>query len=222
MPPPTRRREAPITRQSYHLPDVTPRETHHGRIDRRPKRLHWKERLAVRFKAAVERIKARHPALFDRLRRRAHALALESLGLAEAYAALETIQAEEAATARRKRQVQKQMVAAVRGVPIEEVLRQHQRPLRHTTCRCRWRSARAQWTKRQAAHLDGLLAEDEVGREVRRLEAEQEGLLDTWCGWRPRRHRLKHPVDQGRLELLGEGPTALEAEALAIAPPEEG
>ena len=32
---------------------------------------HWKERLAVRFKAAVERIKARHPATFARLGREA-------------------------------------------------------------------------------------------------------------------------------------------------------
>jgi len=178
---------------------------------------HWKDRLAVRFKAAVERIKARHPALFDRLRRRAHALALESLGLAGAYAELEAIQAEEAALARRKRRVQKQMVAAVRGVPIEEV--PDNLSLRYGTELPLPVEVGAALEKRQAAHLDGLLAGDEVGREVRRLEAEQERLLDTvWLAVSPTQIRqLWSKVGA----LLGDEPTALEAEVLAIDPPKE-
>jgi len=178
---------------------------------------HWKDRLAVRFKAAVERIKARHPATFARLGREAHAHALDSLGLAGAYAELEAIQAEEAAAARRKRQVQKQMVAAVRGVPIEEV--SDNLSLRYGTELPLPVEVGAALEKRQAAHLDALLAGDEVGREVRRLEAEQERLLDTvWLAASPAQiKQLWSKVGA----LLGDEPTALEAEALAIAPPEE-
>ena len=180
-------------------------------------KLHWKERLAVRFKAAVERIKARHPATFARLGREAHAHALESLGLAGAYAELEAIQAEEAAAARRKRRVQKQMVAAFRGVPIEEV--SDSISLRYGTELPLPMEVGAALEKRQAAHLDALLAADEVGREVRRLEAEQERLLDTvWLAASPSQiKQLWTKVGA----LLGDEPTALEAEALALAPPEE-
>ena len=181
-------------------------------------KLHWKERLAARFKATVERIKARNPAIFARLGREAHARALESLGLAEAHAELEAIQAEEAAAARRKRQVQKRMIAAVRGVPIEEV--SDSISVRYGTDLPLPVEAGAALEKRQAAHLDGLLAGDEVGREVRRLEAEQEHLLDTvWLAVSPTQIRtLWSKVGA----LLGDEPTALEAEALAIAPPPEG
>jgi len=76
---------------------------------------HWKDRIAARIAAAVERIKARHPTLFDEVRRRAHAEALRSLGLAEAYAELEAVRAEEAATARRKTRAQRTMVAALKA-----------------------------------------------------------------------------------------------------------
>ena len=73
--------------------------------------------------------------------------------------------------------------------------------------------------RRQAAHQDGLLADDPVGREVARLGAEKEGLLDTvWLAASPAQiKQLWAKV----AELLGEEPTRLEREALAI-PPEEG
>src|SRR5690348_2536175 len=83
---------------------------------------HWKDRIAARIDRAVERIKAQHPTLFPRVQREAHARALESLGLAGPYAEREQIQAEEAALARRKKQVHKALVAALRGVPADEVL----------------------------------------------------------------------------------------------------
>ena len=179
---------------------------------------HWKERIAGRIKAAVERIKARHPATFARLGREAHARALESLGLADAYAELEAIQAEEAAAARRKRRVQKQMAAAVRGVPVEEV--PDNLSVRYGTELPLPVEVYSALEKRQAAHLDALLAGDEVGREVRRLEAEQERLLDTvWLACSPSQIRQLWTKVAA---LLGDEPTALEAEALAIAPPEEG
>ena len=138
---------------------------------------HWKDRLAARFKATVERIKARNPAIFARLGREAHARAPESLGLAEAHAELEAIQDEEAAAARRKREVQKRLIAAVRGVPIDEV--SDSISVRYGTELPLPVEVGAALERRQADHLDALLADDKVGPEVRRLEAEQERLLDT-------------------------------------------
>src|SRR5205823_999259 len=81
----------------------------------------WRDRIAARIDRAAERIKSRHPALFDRVAREAHSRALASLGLAGAYAELEAIRAEEATLARRKKLAQRLMVATLRGQPIDEV-----------------------------------------------------------------------------------------------------
>jgi hypothetical protein len=62
---------------------------------------HWRDRIAARIDKAAERIKGRHPALFDRVARQAHTQALASLGLTDAHAELEAIRAEEATLARR-------------------------------------------------------------------------------------------------------------------------
>src|SRR3954463_15797189 len=81
----------------------------------------WKERIAARIARRCEAIRAQHPALFDRVRRQAHAEALESLGLAGAYAELEHVRGEEAALARRKKDAQHAMLGTLRGVPPGEV-----------------------------------------------------------------------------------------------------
>ena len=178
---------------------------------------HWRDRIAARIEKAAERIRARHPALFDRVGREAHAKALESLGLAEAYAALESIQAEEAAAARRKRQVQKQMVAAVRGVPIDEVADSFS--VRYGNELALPHEAAGAIERRRAMHQERMLADDPVGREIARLEAEKENLLDTvWIAASPAQiKQLWARV----AELLGDEPTALEREALAIEPAKE-
>jgi hypothetical protein len=178
---------------------------------------HWRDRIAVRIDRAVERVKAAHPALFDRSRREAHAEALRSLGLAGPYAELEAVQAEEAALARRKRQAQRAMLAAVRGVPPEEVSDGF--AVRYGAELPLPSEAAEAITRRQAAHQDQLLAEDPVGREVARLRAEKEALLDTvWLATSPAQvKQLWSKVG----ELLGEEPTALQREALALAPAKE-
>src|SRR3954467_178083 len=81
----------------------------------------WRDRIAARIARAVERIRASHPALFDRVRREAHAEALRSLGLDALYAELEGVQGEGASLARRRKAAQRGMVAALRGVPVDEV-----------------------------------------------------------------------------------------------------
>src|ERR1700735_162594 len=82
---------------------------------------HWRDRIAARIDRATERIKGRHPALFDRVSREAHAQALASLGLADAHAELEAIRAHEPPRPRRKKHAQKAMIAALRSTPIEDV-----------------------------------------------------------------------------------------------------
>jgi hypothetical protein len=176
----------------------------------------WKERIAARIARRIEAIRAAHPALFERVRRQAHAGALESLGLADAYAELERIQAEEAALARRKKQTQWRMLAAIRGLPIEEVpdtfsIHGGELPLPVEAVEA--------LTKRQSAHQEQLLGDDPIGREIARLEAERDRLLDiVWLAASPAQiKRLRSRV----AALPGGEPTPLEREALAIAPSEE-
>jgi hypothetical protein len=179
---------------------------------------HWKDRIAARIGKAIERVKARHPALFDRVRREAHAEALRSLGLVGPYAELEAVQAEEAALARRKKWAQRAMLAALRGVPVDEVAEGYS--IRYGTELALPMEAFEAISKRQSAHQEELLADDPVGREVARLGAEKEGLLDTiWLATSPAQiKQLWAKVGA----LLGDEPTPLEREALAIGPVAEG
>jgi hypothetical protein len=179
---------------------------------------HWKDRIAARIARRVEAIKAEHPALFDRVNRAAHAEALRSLGLAAGYAELEAIQAEEVALARRKKRAQRAMLAALKGVPVEEVPDCFaikygiELPLPH--------EAAEAIVRRQAAHRERLLADDPVSRVVGRLEAEKDRLLDVvWLATSPGAIRQRWRKVG---ELLGDEPTPLEREALAIEPVEEG
>jgi len=177
---------------------------------------HWKDRIGARISAKVEAIKSEHPALFDRARREAHAQALGSLGLAGPYAELEAVQAEEAALARRKRRAQSAMIAALRGVPAEEVPGNF--AIRYGTELPLPAEAFEAIARRQAAHQGRLLADDPVGRQVAGLEAERDRLLDVvWLACSPSQIReLWARVGT----LLGDEPTGLEREALAIGPAE--
>jgi hypothetical protein len=73
--------------------------------------------------------------------------------------------------------------------------------------------------RRQAAHQEQLLDDDPIGREIARLESEKDRLLDTV--------RLAcSPTQIKQLwtrvgELLGDEPTTLERDALAIEPTKE-
>jgi hypothetical protein len=178
---------------------------------------HWRDRIAARIDRAAERVEAAHPALFDRVRREAHAEALRPLGLAGPYAELEAVQAEEAALQRRKRHAQRAMLATMRGVPPEEIPDSFN--VRYGAELPLPSEAAEAITKRQAAHRERLQAEDPVGREVARLGAEREALLDTvWLATSPAQvKQLWSKVG----ELLGEEPTALQRAALALAPAKE-
>ncbi len=178
---------------------------------------HWRDRIAARIARATERVKARHPALFDRVAREAHTQALASLGLAETHADLESIRAEEATLARRKKQAQRLAVATLRGQPIDEVGDSFH--VRYGSDLGLPNEVAEAIARRQAAHLDQLLADDPIGREIARLETEKDRLLDTvWLACSPTQiKQLWTRVG----ELLGDEPTALERDALAIEPGKE-
>ncbi len=178
---------------------------------------HWRDRIAARIDRAVERIKAAHPATFERARRDAHAGALASLGLAGPHAELEAIRLAEAELARRKTLAQRAMLATLRGVPIEEVSDAFS--VRYGPELPLPAEAALAISKRQAAHQERLLADDPVGRRVADLEAEKDNLLDTvWLACSPEQVRT---LWARVAELLGDEPTRLEREALAIAPGKE-
>jgi hypothetical protein len=178
---------------------------------------HWRDRIASKIEKAAERIRARNPALFDRLTREAHAHALNSLGLADAHAELEAIRADEADLARRKKLAQRSMIATLRSVPIDEVGDSYS--VRYGNELALPQEVAEAIARRQAAHHEQLLAGDPTGREVARLQAEKDRLLDTiWLAVSPDQIRqLWTRVG----ELLGDEATTLERQAPAIEPAEE-
>ena len=178
---------------------------------------HWRDRIAARIDKATERIKGRHPALFDRVARQAHVQALTSLGLADAHAELEAIRADEAILLRRKKQAQKAMIAALRATTIDEVSDHFS--VRYGSDLALPQEASDAITRRQAVHQEQLLADDPIGREIARLQTEKDNLLDTvWLAISP--HQIKQ-LWAKVTELLGDEPTKLEREALAIEPTKE-
>ena len=105
------------------------------------------------------------------------------------------------------------MLARVRGVDTDDVEERYYGSLDP--------EVNTAITKRQAVHEDELLAGHELGRQVLRIRVEKDRLLDgIWLATSPIQVRqLWTRVG----ELIGDEPTRLEREALAIPPAgEEG
>jgi hypothetical protein len=150
----------------------------------------------------------------DRIKAEARRRALISLGLNDLQAELDAIGEERKALDRREKQAQKAMLARLQGIPAEEVSD-------NSTHSYHFQQAVAPAVqKRQAVHEEQLLGEQERGRRILGLRAEKENLLDTvWLAASPSQiKQLWSKVS----ELLGDEPTPLEREALAITPPPEG
>jgi hypothetical protein len=174
---------------------------------------HWRDRIRARIDRRIEAIIAGDPGLIERVRQEARTRALESLGLAGFQEELDRIAGQRGELDRRDAQVRKEMLAKVRGVSADDLdgySRVHDHP-----------EIRAAITKRSALHEEELLAGNELGRQVLRLRAERENLLDAiWLATSPSQVRA---FWQKVAELLGEEPTRLEREALSIPPAgEEG
>jgi hypothetical protein len=176
----------------------------------------WKKRIAGRVAKKVDAIRSAHPALFDRVGRQAHERALETLGLAGPYAEMEQVRAEEQALALRKDRAQRQMIGALRGVPTDEVTGGY--TVRYGGGLAIPTEVSEAVERRRATHREELLADDPIGKQVADLEAEKERILDiVWLATSPGAIRT---LWSKVAALLGEEPTPLEREALAIEPTE--
>jgi hypothetical protein len=144
----------------------------------------------------------------DRIKGAARGRALTSLGLADFQSELDQIASQREVLARRERHAQRSMLAKIRGVDIDQIEEVYYG--RHET------EVTRAVAQRQAVHEDELLAEHDVGRQILRLRAEKDRLLDViWLATSPAQIRqLWSKVGA----LLGDEPTELEREALAIPP----
>jgi hypothetical protein len=173
---------------------------------------HWRDRIQARIDRKIEQITAGDPGLMERIRHEARDRALESLGLAGSQEELDRIAARRAELDRRDAQVRREMLAQVRGVSADDLdgySRVHDHP-----------EIRAAIDRRRAMHEEELLAGHELGRQVLQLRADRERLLDTvWLACSSAQiKQLWSSVNA----LLGDEPTALEREALSLAPAGEG
>lgn len=131
---------------------------------------HWKERISRRIEKKTETLLAADPNLMDRIHRDARQRALQSMGLADWQAELDSIEQQKETLDKRSQRVLKAMLAHVRGVPTEDI---------EGTCYGCYREdeVKSAKAKRQKVHEDELLAECDTGKEVLRLRQEQEDLL---------------------------------------------
>ncbi len=172
---------------------------------------HWKDRIAARIDKRIEAVLAEEPHLMERIHREAHDQALVSLGLAEMQKELDAIQQQTSALEKRESQIEKAMVAHVRGVPVEDVNDSHS-----YRYECEVNNT---VTRRQTVHEDELLAGSEIGQRVLNLREEKDNLLDTvWLATSPK--QIKELWSKVA-ELLGDKQTQLQNAAQEIAAVED-
>ena len=82
---------------------------------------HWKDRIGKRIDKKIEAVSAEDPNLLDRVHREARERALASLGLSEMQQELDGVEQQKSALDKRERQIQRAMLAHVRGVPVEDI-----------------------------------------------------------------------------------------------------
>jgi len=172
---------------------------------------HWKDRIAKRIDKRIEAISAEDPNLLDRVHREGRERALASLGLSEMQNELDTVERQEQELEKRTRQIEKAMLALVRGVPIDDIDD-------YQTYRYEQEVSSAV-SRRQVVHEDELLAESKTGQQILALREEKENLLDTvWLATSPKQIKELWSKVAG---LLGDNQTQLQRDALAILPVEE-
>ena len=169
---------------------------------------HWKERITRRIDKRIEVIHAEEPNFQDRVDRDARQRALESLDLAGMQAERDDIRKQKESLEKRDKQLRKQMLAHVRGVPVDDIDDFHSYS--------RDTEVSDAISRRQAIHEDQLLAETDRGSQILRLREEKENLLDTV--WLATSSSQVKELWGKVTELLGAQPTQLESEALAIVP----
>jgi len=163
-----------------------------------------RRRLGRRLDQQLAALRARDPGFQEHVRREARRRALQSLGLAELQAEWDALATQRQELARRRRRLRRALGAAVQRVPPAAAAKQAaDRPEDEV---------RRALRQRQVLHEREVLAEDERGQEILRLEREKAHLGEAvWLATAP--PPLQRLWQQG-LALLGAEATALEQAAL--------
>src|SRR5208337_191731 len=132
---------------------------------------HWRDRIVARLDRRFETILAADPGLISRIQGEARSRALESLGLSEHQAELDSVAQQKAALDKRERRIRRSLLAQVRGVPVEDIEEtRYFGPHDH--------ELDTAIAKRQHVYEEQLLTEHQVGRQVFQLRAPfREGKL---------------------------------------------
>jgi len=125
--------------------------------------------------------------------------------------ALDGAEQQKSALDKRERQIQRAMLAHVRGVAVEDIDDYHTYRYDHEVDNA--------VNRRQAVHENELLAEGEIGQRILKLREEKDNLLDTvWLATSPK--QIKELWSKVA-DLLDDDQTQLQRDALAIVPAEE-
>ena len=163
-----------------------------------------RRRLGRRLDQQIAALRARDPGFQEHVRREARRRALQSLGLAELQAEWDALATQRQELARRRRRLRRALGAAVQRLPSATAANQAADLLED--------EVRRALRKRQVLHEREVLAEDERGQEILRLEREKAHLGEAvWLATAP--PPLQRLWQQG-LALLGAEATALEQAAL--------
>ncbi|MCA9067394.1 MAG: hypothetical protein KDA84_00625 [Planctomycetaceae bacterium] len=171
-----------------------------------PEKEYWQSRIEKQIEKRIEVIAADDPFLLDHIGRQSRERALASLGLLDWQTEWDAIEKQRFTLEQRKRQIERSMLAHVRGVPVEDI--DDYENYRHH------REVQQAVERRQAVHQDELLGASEIGQHILELRKEEETVLDAVC--------LATSLKQIRelwsklTELLNDEPTPLERETLAI------
>ena len=172
---------------------------------------HWKDRIGKRIDKKIEAISAEDPNLLDRIHREARLRALSSLGLAEMQRELDEVEQQKSLLQKRERQLERAMLAHLRGVPVEDIDDYQAYGYE--------REVDSAVSRRQTIHEDELLVENEIGQRILKLREEKDNLLDTvWLATSPK--QIKELWSKVA-ELLDDDQTQLQRDALAIVPTED-
>jgi len=169
---------------------------------------HWKDRINRKIETAIEELFAKHdPSFLDRVRKRARAMALESLGIHNHQARLDAISEERQKLCDEEQLIRKQMVAAIDGTPVEQVNYYHRSAVDSSVL------------KRQRVHEKEILAADPLGQKILAYRQEQEELLDTV--WLATSGKQIKELWSRVGDVLGQTPSPFQKHALQIQPPED-
>lgn len=165
---------------------------------------HWKERIGRKIAQAIaDFVDRQEPGYLERVTREARQAAIKHLGMTELLEREQLFEEQEKKLRQDKQELYRQLTAAARKVPLDEVQVDY-----HYHC-SEWERA---IRERQTSEERRLLATSPLGEVVLKLRREEEELLDTvWLATSPK--QIKN-LWQGVTELVSGELTALQKQAM--------